>query len=370
MPKFVIAVILSWIFSSHCLAADTNSKLSEIMLKITHVKQLLFRQQSQKTLLEQELSKTELAINKAAAEMFKTSGDLTKNQDEIRRLALKADLLSKKIQTQQTLLLKQIRLTYVCGLNKDKLQIFLRAHDSDKLNRLLMYNRFLTTHKHQLIKNLKTDLLNLNENKQRIVTCSHQLEKMNKTQAIRQEQLDSNKIKQVTLLNSLALQVKSQQDQLTELLKNKRNLETVVTRLQKKENYSPSYLTHFNGQFPWPTEGHIIEKFGSSIQQSELKQNGVLIQAPEGQKVYATAPGKVIFANWMPGYGLLLIIDHGKGYMTLYGNNGVLYKKTNDLVSKQELIARVGHTGGQRKSALYFALRHKGKPVDPATWCH
>lgn len=372
MARILIAVILIFIFafSSPCLANDTNSKLSEIMLKITNLKQVLFKQQSQKTLLKQELQKTELAINKVAGEMFKTADDLNKNHDEIKQLSLQANSLSQKIQIQQTLLLKQIRLAYLCGLNKDKLKFFLQAEDTNKLSRLLMYNRFLTTYKHQLIKDLTADLVSLNENKQHLLTCTNQLEKMKKSQALRQQQLDSNKAKQITLLNSLALELQSHQDQLNELLKNKRNLEAVVSRLEKKENYSSNYVTYFNGQFPWPTEGHIIEKFGSTIERSELKQNGVLIQAPEGQKVYATAPGKVIFANWMPGYGLLLIIDHGKGYMTLYGNNGMLYKKNHDLVSRHELIARVGHTGGRQKSALYFALRHKGKPVDPATWCH
>ena len=98
--------------------------------------------------------------------------------------------------------------------------------------------------------------------------------------------------------------------------------------------------------------------------------NGVLIAGKENQVIRAIYPGKIIFADWLPGYGLLLIIDHGEGYMSLYARNHVLNKNVGEQVAAGEPIARVGHTGGYEHSALYFEIRHDGKPENPIKWCH
>ena len=123
------------------------------------------------------------------------------------------------------------------------------------------------------------------------------------------------------------------------------------------------------GHLIWPTTGRIKHHFGTQIGQSELKWNGVLIEASQGQTVHAVAPGKVIFAKWLQGYGLLLIIDHGNGYMTLYGRNQSLLKKVGDWVKTNTTIATAGQTGGFSQSALYFSLRHNAKPLNPEKWC-
>jgi septal ring factor EnvC (AmiA/AmiB activator) len=120
----------------------------------------------------------------------------------------------------------------------------------------------------------------------------------------------------------------------------------------------------------WPTKGHILDYFGTKIYHSELRWSGILIKAPENQKVHAIANGKIVFANWLPGYGLLLIINHGHGYMSLYGRDHSLKKKVGDMVKKGDVIATVGKSGGYRHSALYFAIRHNAEPLSPKKWCH
>ncbi|MBA2654307.1 MAG: peptidoglycan DD-metalloendopeptidase family protein [Gammaproteobacteria bacterium] len=346
-----------------------SKKLTEVLDQIKNMQSLLHRNQSEQAGLEKELQKTEMAISHVSLQLHNTASDLQKKTSAINQLNLQQQILDSRIKKQQQLLLLQIRSMYVLGLNKNKLQLILQEDDPEKINRLLTYNRYLYLQNETTMRALRTNLLALKVNHEELTTHVQHLADLKKNQLLTQHDLDSHRHKQQSVLKNLSLQVKSHTDQLNELLKNKKNLENVVERLQKKESYSSDYLTHHSGRFAWPTSGKILEKFGSYIQNSELKQNGVLISAPEGQKVYSVAPGRIIFANWMPGYGLLLIIDHGRGYMTLYGNNGVLYKKTGDIVEKRELIATVGHTGGQAKSALYFALRLKGKPIDPCSWC-
>ncbi len=113
-----------------------------------------------------------------------------------------------------------------------------------------------------------------------------------------------------------------------------------------------------------------MAKFGSNIANSQLKRDGILIRANIGQPVRAIANGRIIFSKWMAGYGLLVIIDHGNGYMSLYGRNQTLLASDGDSVQAGQVIATVGNTGGYKNSSLYFAIRHNAKPLNPARWCH
>lgn len=137
----------------------------------------------------------------------------------------------------------------------------------------------------------------------------------------------------------------------------------------KMVNPASMPFVQLQGNLPWPTAGNILTPFGAELGDSHLKYNGVLIGAPAGQPVHAIARGKVVFANWLQGLGLLLIIDHGDGYMSLYGHNAALYKKAGDSVKPEEVIAAVGNSGVPGPMGLYFEIRHNGQPVNPVQWC-
>jgi len=120
----------------------------------------------------------------------------------------------------------------------------------------------------------------------------------------------------------------------------------------------------------WPTAGIVVTRFGTDLGSNNLRYNGVLIQGDAGQPVRAVYQGRIVFANWLHGLGLLLIIDHGDGYMSLYGHNQAIYKKVGDVVKPHELIAAVGNSGEPGPTGLYFEIRHDGVPVNPENWCH
>jgi septal ring factor EnvC (AmiA/AmiB activator) len=122
------------------------------------------------------------------------------------------------------------------------------------------------------------------------------------------------------------------------------------------------------GKLSWPVQGRLAGDFGQPRAGSVVKWNGVLLEAAAGTAVRAVYHGRVAFADWLPGLGLLVIIDHGGGYMSLYGHNEALLKESGDWVQPGETIAQVGDTGGQARPALYFEIRFKGEPVNPHTW--
>ena len=123
------------------------------------------------------------------------------------------------------------------------------------------------------------------------------------------------------------------------------------------------------GKMYWPTSGKISNKFGSRKAQGRLKWNGVLIKAASGQGVYAIHGGRVVFSDWIRSYGLLIIIDHGNGYLSLYGHNQSIYKEARDWITAGEKIASVGNSGGSQSPALYFEIRAGEKPINPKHWC-
>ena len=152
---------------------------------------------------------------------------------------------------------------------------------------------------------------------------------------------------------------------LQQLLKEIRKImPTMLTEIDKRETFGKR-----RGRLRWPAIGKVKKLFGKPRQAANVKWNGVLIPGKEGNNVRAISHGRVAYADWLRGYGMLIIIDHGDGYMTLYGYNQALYKETGDWVEEGEIVATVGRSGGQKKSGLYFEVRVKGQPSNPAKWC-
>jgi septal ring factor EnvC (AmiA/AmiB activator) len=351
------------------LASSTQNKLHQILNQIQDVKKIIHQHQSQRSNLQNELQSTETAISKLSVSVQETERQLQQQQYTLEKLKAKQAADEHRLQKQRLLLKQQIRMNYLLGLNNGYLKSLLNQDNPAQINRMMMYYRYLNQSRLQLISHLRQNLILLNDNKQNIENHQHKLITLKKQQLNEQYQLSSQKQNRTQVLHSIDTQVQTNTQKLQELLNNKHSLEITIQKLQKKHTYDSNYISHHKGKFPWPTIGKIIEHYGDSIGNSQLKQNGVLISAPDGQAVYAIAPGRVVFANWLPGYGLLIIIDHGKGYMTLYGNTNALYKSSNEIVKPGDLIAMVGHSGGQKKPALYFALRYKGKAVNPKIWC-
>ena len=170
--------------------------------------------------------------------------------------------------------------------------------------------------------------------------------------------------------NTQTQKIKQQHQALEVLNQNKKTLDKTLAKLNSHPR--PSGQVTFaqqKGALVWPTNGEVTHRFGTKIQQSELTWSGVVLRAPAGQTVRSVADGDVIFAKWLSGYGMLVIINHGDGYMSLYGRNQTLYVKQGSRVKAGQKIATVGQTGGFDQPGLYFAIRHNAKPLNPKLWC-
>jgi septal ring factor EnvC (AmiA/AmiB activator) len=364
-------LILLILGSSHCYANNTN-KLHQLQSQIERLKTSLSSAHNQQAVLQHELKLAEINISDLNVQLKRTQQGLSQQQSLLKSLSQQQNKYQQQLFQQQQTLSTQLHAMYMLG-QEQYLKVLLNQEDPNQFSRIFNYYRYINSRRMIIIKQFNTTLSALVQNK-------HQIQQQNKklltleTQLVQSKiQLEKSHSEREKLLRSLNNEIESKQQQLQTLSSNKQALENVIKRLSQasffKRNPKSINSSLHQGKFPWPTQGRIIEGFGAPIQQSQLKSNGVLIAAKEGQNVYAVASGKVVFANWMAGYGLLIIIDHNNGFMTIYGRNQTLYKKVGDTLHAGDLIATVGNTGGYKASALYFGMRQNGQAVDPQRWC-
>jgi Membrane-bound metallopeptidase len=235
---------------------------------------------------------------------------------------------------------------------------------------LLAYHKYIFMARLEQMHHINKALERLEQNKRKIKLQTKELERLESKQQKQKLELEKTKQEYSQALSMLKGKIAIQSKKLKQLLMAKRNLERLIDSLttHKVVAMSQESKTRACRNFVWPTKGVVVTRFGSSIEQSSWKWNGLVIRAPENQDIYAISPGKIVYADWLAGYGLLLIIDHGNGYMSLYGHNNRFRKKLNASVKAGEVIAAVGKSGSEEHQ-LYFAIRYNGKPIDPEKWC-
>jgi len=369
MKKYLLLCLITLLFFSNGFA-QTNTKIKTINKEIANVKASIQFAKTKRKNLSQSLKKTELQTSTLTKKVQKLNRNI-KNQQKILQKLKQSEISQKKQLEQQKNLLKEQAQTAYLFSRQPYLKLLLNQKDPSTISRTLNYYRYITRAQLTIIENIKQTLDAVQNNQAQISQELMTLAELNNQQQQQRRHLQSTQAQRQNLIKKLNNHIQTRRQKLSQLLDDKRRLAQAIQQLENQPTaYSPTKnFAKLRGRLSWPTKGKISERFGTQVAQSELRWEGVLIKAPDDQPVFAVADGKVIFARWLSGYGLLLIINHGNGYMTLYGRNSNLYKKVNDIVHRGDLIATVGETGGYTKPALYFAIRHNGKPINPTRWC-
>jgi len=360
-------LLLAVNFAQAQTKTEQLNKLNKTIKKLTT--NIIATHHRQKT-LQQMLKENEVAAGRLAIELRKTEHQLNQQYTLLEKLNINKIEYRNSLAIQQNNLAQQIRATYMLG-NQTYLKLLLNHRDPNQLSRIFMYYNYLQKSRIQLINQISKTLQELHKNKLNTVEQTKKLSILKQQQQQEYRKLTASKQQHIYLLHGINLQLKTQQQKLNKLLADKKVLEKVIARL-KASIISADFATPLNQlhkKLHWPVKGKIEDLYGSQIEHSQLKWDGIIIRAPEGLNVYAISSGRVVFAQWLQGYGLLLIINHGHGYMSLYGRNNSLYKQVGDIVQPGDVIATVGQSGGYDHPSLYFAIRLNGKPVDPKLWC-
>lgn len=356
-------------------AVNKREEINQLQQQIQSLKSNLKNEQGKREDLEDSLKESELKLGRLKTQNNQLTQQLQNEQKQLATLKAEEANLEKHYKHQLAVLSVFLRSAYLNGQN-EYLKMLLNLDDPTKINRLYIYHQYLVANRLDLLQDIKDSMMQLTEKKAQIASNTEKLNSLQKNYQQQQHNLTTLAKDRQNLLQTIDTHIQNKTEKLNKLLASKQALEEVMQRIDaksKSQNLS-SYgnLVSFDvraGQLPWPTRGRIAENFGSKVDQSQVRLNGVIIGAPEGQPVYAIAPGRVVFSDWLVGYGLLVIVDHGKGLMTLYGRNATLNKKTGDRVKTGDQLAQVGNSGGYSQSGLYFAIRQNGKPVNPHLWC-
>ncbi len=365
----LILLVAFYLVSVNANAKQTGHllELLNINKQIAVVKKHLTQDKYQLDLIEKKLQHTELAINTLSKQVHETDTILQTKQKYLQQLQTRKRHLNDLLDDQRQALAEQVNMTYRMG-RTETLRILVTQDDPRQFNRILNYYYYLNKNRKRTIKKLNATLATIKENSNNLQQTTRELTALQAKRSKQQQRLLGEQVKQQRLAKSLNQTIQTLDSQLVELEKNKGALGSLVKSLASGKGPRLKPFASMKRKLAWPTQGTITKKFASPYANSKLRWNGVLIKTDTGRKVNAIYVGKVIFSNWMRGFGLLIIIDHGDGYMSLYAHNQNIYKNVGDSVNTGETIATAGHSGGYHESGLYFEIRHNGNPVNPSLW--
>ncbi len=345
-------------------------RLQEIRSNISDLKQSIGSDKKHRQTLQSKLQKTEKEIAKLSRQQRTTEKKLQKQKQTQKELLKEQQQQQEKHNFQQKQLRQQVRAGYSAG-QQQTLKLLLNQNDPAELSRTMTYYAYYTEAQSTAIRLTQQNIAALVETEKQLSKSTQQLQKLKQEQAKQQKLLAKNQTERKAVLNKLNAGINNKEQHLTQLQEDERVLSKLVEDIRRRST-SPvqlSNLDQLKNKLKWPTKGVKKNRFGSNRNQAGMKWQGIKIAGKEGQEIQSIAAGKVVYADWIRGYGLMLIIDHGHQYMSIYSHNQSLYKDVGDLVQVNETIASLGNSGGKNDHALYFEIRHKGKPVNPGKWC-
>ncbi|OZG71781.1 metallopeptidase [Hahella sp. CCB-MM4] len=349
-----------------------QQKLDALKQNISKLRTWIDGARGEQSQLEKDLRATEEKIQAKVREINAIESDIHDTEAQIRELESEEKEHLASLNQQQALLGKQIRAAYAMG-QEQGIKLLLNAEDPLKLQRLMNYYGYLNRARGDQIEEYRDTIDQLKQTRAGILERNQELISFRNNLARARENLEGQRKERAVTLAKLTKSLNYKKNELVRMEKDQQQLETLVQEVEK--TISNLELTQdsvpfakLRAKLPWPTSGKMQRNFGRSAGGKNFRMPGVFFSVPVNTPVKAVHHGRVVFSDWLRGFGLLMIIDHGDGYMSLYGFNQALLKDTGDWVNSGELIASAGNSGGQQESGLYFEIRHKGKPDNPAKW--
>ena len=350
---------------------EDRQKLEQVSRDILKLEQRIQGDSKEHQQLARELKKTELAAARLNRQGRELEQQIAQLDDELASLRKEQAALEKSRRAQETLIGKQVAAAYRLG-NQESIKLLLNQEDPDKVSRTLKYYDYFLDARARKINDYLATVSQLQEVAAGITERQATLAENRAALKEQQQQLAESQRVRSDVLMRLDRQISSSKQALDQLKGERQRLETVLKALEERlaQLSSPSNTEPFakrKGKLPWPVAGKLSQYFGAT-RTADITWTGWLLQAEAGTPVRAIHHGRVVFSDYLRGHGLLVIVDHGDGYMSLYAHNQELLKVPGDWVQAGEPIARVGNSGGQRDHALYFEIRHNGRPTNPKYW--
>jgi septal ring factor EnvC (AmiA/AmiB activator) len=372
------SVVIALLFACAALAADDDENLSkikeqeleEVRDKISDLKLRMDETASDRDRLTGDLQEAELAIAERRQRLDVLERE--RAHAEKRRTELDEEIArgEKELAEESEKLAAQLRAAYMSG-RQERLKLLLNQQDPATLGRQMAYYGYLNEYRSENIGSVSGRIRELASLRSAAAAEEARLGRIAGEQATELEALGESRDERQALLARLKERLAEEGRELERLAAEEKDLARLIAELSSiLSDYpisSEDAFSEHKGNLTWPVAGNLLHDFGQP-RGGKLTWNGVVLGAPQGREVRAVYHGRVVFADWLAGLGLLVIVDHGDGYLSLYGYNESVLKDAGDWVAPGDVIATVGDSGGQQQSALYFEIRHGTTPVNPRHW--
>lgn len=354
--------------------AKTQARLETLRAEIAGLRKKLNRDRGRHASLREQLRLAETAISGIVRHLDALAKRLKTQRRELKKLNRKQSRLLRELDAQRGSLARQLRAAYAMG-RQEYLKILLNQQQPDALGRTLVYYDYFNRARVERIESVNKTLDELRRVSERISAEESKLAALHEEQSREKSALVASRATREKAAMALTKAIRGKEQKLSRFEQDAKALETLLEGIREAladipmETADRRPFKSLRGHLPLPLRGKILQRFGSPRKVAKLRWQGLLIAAPEGTAVKAVSHGRVAFADWLRGFGLMTIIDHGDGYMSLYGHNQSLYVETGDWVEAGQTVAQAGRSGGRESSALYFEIRHNGKPRNPLKWC-
>ena len=348
-------------------------QLRELRDRIQSLQRTQQRDLRRQDQLSSELSERERAVSRLNREIESLERDAAEAERELARLRERQQRMAAEQATQLDWLARTVRTAYMSG-REPMLKLLLSQQEPDQVARLLRYHEYFQRARHERLETLRDELRALLALTMEVADAREALQARRETVSTRRQEAEKARAERETALARLTERLGEQEQQLNRLREDEARLDKLLQDMNRALSDIPPDIGgkpfgELAGQLPWPVEGRVRVAFGAR-RDGGMRWNGMLLDADPGTPVRAIHPGRVVYADWLRGYGLITIIDHGRGYLSLYGHNQSLLRDVGDWVAQGDVLARAGDSGGMNTQGVYFEIRHRGQPVDPTRWCN
>jgi murein hydrolase activator len=327
------------------------------------------RDQIQRDRLSQELRSAEVSVGAARAGLERLRQERAERTERRSELAAERERAEAELARDQEVLAGQLRAAYVIG-REEPLRLLLNQKDPSRIGRMLAYYGYFGRARADEIARIEANVKQIETLDAQLAEEERRLAALEAERLGEIQRLERARSKRGAVLASLNEQVRTRSESLERLRRQKTGLERLIRELKRAMDKFPaagSAFAKLRGRLAWPVVGRIVARFGEA-RAGGVKWDGMLVATERGAPVRSVSHGRVVYADWLPGLGLLAIVDHGEGWLSLYGHNERLYKAAGERVTAGETLAAAGDSGGRSRPELYFEIRRSGKPVDPRPW--
>lgn len=365
--------------ATHDAAKAKETELKQVRERIESVRKSIQNDAERRDSLVGELKQADQNIQSARAELAEVRARRQAVEQQLRALETQQSLAEAKIRLERQVLSQELRLSYMNGRN-EQFKLLLNQQDPAQLGRMVSYYGYFGRARAERIQSINEQLAHIELLTQRIAEETKQLRSVEFASERSARTLAQARQKRANTLAQVQTKLQTGNQRLNKLQSDAASLERLLAELRRvmertaaqsraqNNNKKSAAAPRGRGSWPWPLQGEVLARFGQLRSGGPLRWEGMMIGASVGVPVRAPAPGQVLYADWLPGLGLLLVLDHGGGIMSLYGHNEQLFKKVGEQVARGEVLSASGDTGLNGRNGIYLEIRNGKNPVDPLDW--